>query len=78
MTATFDGPTHCPKCGEAASSNMIACPATNYELGYHRLMEHVRWSGLGLIVAPGPMFAALDAAYAERDRARAMRTAVAA
>jgi len=75
MTATFPGPTHCPKCGQRGSSSPLACPASPVVIGYHHLPEHARWNS-GLPVVPAePMFSGLTACYEAMRISRAKKVA---
>jgi|GEM_PF-7070227 len=76
MTATFDGPTACPKCGIVRrASNMLACPASPVVIGTNHLPEHARWNSGQPVVPPEPMFAVLTACYEAMRTARAKQVA---
>lgn len=70
MSASNGGPTHCPKCGEEASSNMRACPAFELDLGDHEIPKYARWNGAKPMVTAKMLFPVLDAAYQDMARSR--------
>jgi len=75
MTATFDGPTACPKCGQRASYSMLACPVSPVVIGTNHLPEHARWNSGLPVVSPEPMFAVLTACYEAMRTSRAKKVA---
>lgn len=72
MTASFNGPKQCPKCGQDIRLTTVVCPKWHGPMG-RNIRRYARGKGTTAIVPAEPMFSILTAMYDEGLMARARK-----